>query len=190
MSDDRDRIHRWIDGEDGAGQEPGGEELREYAEVMEQLAGLRAAAPPDLADRVMAALPPEPDRPWLDRLRALWPSRGRWLAPALAGALAALVLVAGIGRLRGTDDRIAVTFEVRAPTAQRVELVGSFNDWRPGEIVLKGPDATGHWTATVKLPPGRHEYVFLVDGREWLTDPRAVAHRPDGFGRENAVIEL
>ncbi len=186
MRDDNDRIRRRTDGEDPAG--PG--EALEYAEAMEQLARSRVAAPPDLADRVMAALPPEPDRPWTHRLRSLWPSRGRWLAPALAGALAALVLVAGIGRLQGTDDRVAVTFEVRAPTAQRVELVGSFNDWRPGEILLEGPDATGHWTATVKLPPGRYEYVFLVDGHEWLADPRAVAHRPDGFGRENAVIEL
>jgi 1,4-alpha-glucan branching enzyme len=122
----------------------------------------------------------------------MWPARPQWLAPALAGALIALVLSVGFGSwLRATPtDSVAVTFEVHAPNARQVDLVGSFNGWQPGQIVLRGPDATGHWTATVQLPTGRHEYLFLVDGRDWVTDPQAAIHRPDGFGRENALIEL
>ncbi len=187
-----ERVHRWIDGEDPA-PAPGteGERVyREYSRVLSGLAEQRVRAPGDFVARVMAALPPEPDRGWADRLRRLWPGRGRWLAPAVAGALALWVLAVGIPRLQSGPERVPVTFEIHAPEARRVELVGSFNDWRPGEIVLKGPDATGHWKVTVRLPPGRYEYLFLVDGRQWVVDPDALALRPDGFGRENAVIEL
>jgi hypothetical protein len=31
--------------------------------------------------------------------------------------------------------------------------------------------------------------MFVVDG-EWVTDPAAAERRPDGFGRENAVLRL
>jgi 1,4-alpha-glucan branching enzyme len=71
-----------------------------------------------------------------------------------------------------------------------VELLASFNDWQPGSIVLTGPDASGHWTTDVTLPEGRYEYIFLVDGEQWVPDPNAEVRRPDGFGRANAVLEV
>jgi hypothetical protein len=42
----------------------------------------------------------------------------------------------------------------------------------------------------VELPEGRHEYIFLVDGKRWVTDPRGASHRPDGFGQVNTVIRV
>jgi len=187
-----ERVHRWIDGEEPAPAPgtDGAEVYREYERVLSDLAEHPVKAPGEFVTRVMEALPPEPDRGWLDRVRRLWPGGGRWLIPAAAGALAVWWVAVGIPRLQEGREGVPVTFEIHAPEAQRVELVGSFNDWRPGEIVLQGPDATGHWRATVRLPPGRHEYLFLVDGRKWVVDPGALARRPDGFGRENAVIEL
>jgi 1,4-alpha-glucan branching enzyme len=83
-----------------------------------------------------------------------------------------------------------VTFVVHAPAAEHVELVGSFNGWQRGLIELAGPDATGRWTATVPLPEGRHEYMFLVDGERWVTDPYATFYRDDGFGNLNGVIDV
>jgi len=90
----------------------------------------------------------------------------------------------------GNRDRAHVTFELHAPSANRVELLGSFNEWRRGQIVLAGPDASGYWTAELELPAGRHEYIFLVDGRQLVTDPTAETVRADGFGNRNAVIEV
>ena len=87
-------------------------------------------------------------------------------------------------------QRMLVHFQIHAPGAQRVELVGDFNNWTPGAIRLHGPDASGHWTADVELPEGRYEYQFLVNGKTWVTDPNAATHRPDGFGRENAVMDV
>jgi 1,4-alpha-glucan branching enzyme len=55
---------------------------------------------------------------------------------------------------------------------------------------LQGPDASGHWTINVELPEGHYEYQFLVNGKTWVTDPNADAYRPDGFGRENAVVDV
>ncbi len=87
-------------------------------------------------------------------------------------------------------DLVTVHFELHAPGAEQVELLGDFNSWKTGDIVLAGPDASGHWTAAVQLPEGRHEYIFLVDGERWIADPKASTIRPDGFGHVNAVIQV
>lgn len=162
------------------------------SEWEQALKASRCLAPPDFTAQVLAALPPRSKPALRDYAALIWPARGQWLAPAFAGALAVLVLLAGWDWMRAPSaapqNRIA--FEVRLPEAQRVELVGSFNNWRKGEIFLKGPDAAGYWSVEVPLSAGRHEYLFLVDGREWVTDPSAVITKPDGFGNHNAVMEL
>ncbi len=210
MNDHNDRIHELLD---GAGSAPvddrdrgeGFDRVARYRAALDRLAESRVAAPDGLDRRILDALPDRPGLGWARRLRSWWPENGRWLAPAVAGALAVLVTTVVTNRMVSPvpaprevaslepaeePGRVAVRFEVRAPAARRVELVGSFNDWRPGEIVLNGPDDSGRWTATVELPAGRHEYLFLVDGKDWVTDPRAAAYRPDGFGRQNALLEL
>lgn len=163
----------------------------EDEELRLQFDALPVPPPNDLADRIMAAVPDQPGSIGY-RMSRLWPTEGRWLAPALAGAAAAVIFMTALW-LRapsGVAAQAGITFVVHAPAARQVELVGSFNAWRPGEIHLSGPDATGRWTATVPLPEGRHEYLFLVDGKEWITDPGASFHRPDGFGHRNAVIDV
>lgn len=112
----------------------------------------------------------------------------------LSGATAAVLILALSAWLLASyptaTATVLVTFEAHAPGAQRVELVGNFNNWMPGAAVMRGPDATGRWTLQLRLPPGRHEYQFLVDGRIWQTDPQAPLWRPDGFGHENAVVDI
>jgi hypothetical protein len=164
----------------------------EKIDPLDELRSLRRGAPPGFARRVMDALPARAPAPWPGLLARIWPEGQRWWLPALAGAAAALLAVALFpGRLAPVaPEQVTVRFELHAPSAQSVELLGDFTGWRTGAIQLAGPDATGHWTANVELPPGRHEYIFLVDGREWQTDPRAEIRRSDGFGRENAIVDL
>ena len=153
----------------------------------------RRKAPEHFVADVMKALPDQPRGATVARLISLWPTDGQWLLPALAGAAAAILLLSVFmlpDRLAESAPGIKVTFELQAPEAQSVELAGSFNNWQRGQIKLTGPDATGHWSATVTLPPGQHEYLFLVDGKNWVTDPQALARRPDGFGHENAILQL
>jgi hypothetical protein len=186
MNHQRDDLHDILDGAP-EGRLPDAE-LAEYRQVLDRLGRHGQTAPDGFADRVMAALPGRTHRGLLE----LWPRRGQWVLPAAAGAAAALVLFAFAGLLRrgAAGDGVTVAFELHAPEAERVELIGSFNDWTPGEIVLRGPDATGHWSVDLELAAGRHEYVFLVDGTRWQVDPHAPARRPDGFGHLNAILEL
>ncbi len=141
------------------------------------------------------------------RPASLW----RWLVqphlftvrPALVAA-AAITLVA-IGALTidipgftdgeqaagTTTDQpatILVRFELRAPDANEVTLAGSFNDWSPQGVQLVRNAASGLWTATVPLTPGEHQYLFVIDGSQWIPDPSAHAQVDDGFGQANSVI--
>ncbi|MBI5445708.1 MAG: hypothetical protein HY900_31390, partial [Deltaproteobacteria bacterium] len=156
-----------------------------------QLEESEETVPDGFLESVMAALPESPEPHRFAWLRALWPSRWLWAPPALAGAIAAVLLLVGAPRFWNPHSRdlVPVTFEVHAPEAQRVEVVGNFNEWKRGEILLEGPSATGDWKATVRLPSGRYEYMFLVDGRDWVADPKA-PRRPDGFGGENALLQV
>lgn len=160
---------------------------------LDGLRPLRQLAPPDFAQRVLAALPAEPDPTLGLRLRRVWPrEHGRWILPALAGAAAAMLFTTFLlpPPPPAETPRMTVHFELHAPDASQVELVGTFTDWQVGRIHLAGPDASGHWTVNVNLSAGRHEYSFLVDGQLWMTDPDAEIRRDDGFGHQNAVLEI
>ena len=55
-----------------------------------------------------------------------------------------------------------------APHAHEVCVAGDFNDWRVDDLALH-QDEPGSWSIKLRLPPGRHEYRFIVDGgwRQW-----------------------
>ena len=72
-----------------------------------------------------------------------------------------------------------------APEAERVSLIGDFNNWEPNATPMKRqPD--GRWMASMELSHGYHQYVFLVDGKRVL-DPHAA-----GTGRDphNEAVSL
>lgn len=83
---------------------------------------------------------------------------------------------------------VRYTFSVRAPSASEVCLAGDFNQWKvcEAQLIRVGEDV---WTIALELPRGRHEYMFVVDGR-WVTDPSAALYSDDGFGNRNAVVLL
>lgn len=87
------------------------------------------------------------------------------------------------------DTVHVVRFQLAAPGAHTVALVGDFNDWMKNAIVLQPADKPGVWTASVPLTPGRHEYAFVVDGKRWVPDPYAVTHR-DEYDVESSVIRV
>jgi 1,4-alpha-glucan branching enzyme len=83
-----------------------------------------------------------------------------------------------------------VRFSLDAAGARRVALAGDFNGWKPDEILLADTTGRGHFSVTLPLRPGRYAYMFVVDSATWVTDPRAEAHRDDGFGNLNAVVTI
>ncbi len=149
-------------------------------------------APDDFVVRVMAALPDKPRLSWAGRLKSFWPERRFWAVPGMAGALAMLFFLAGLTFFQTPEKTglVPVVLDLRAPSAKQVELVGTFSDWTPGAFRLKGPDALGYWVIDIKLPPGRYEYSFLIDGSRIVPDDDGAFLRGDGFGYKNSVLLL
>jgi hypothetical protein len=62
----------------------------------------------------------------------------------------------------------SATIEVRAPSANHVELSGDFTRWTPASLEHGSGD---RWTITTRLAPGIHRFVVRVDGGSWLPAP-------------------
>jgi 1,4-alpha-glucan branching enzyme len=84
---------------------------------------------------------------------------------------------------------VTVRFVLVAPGARQVSLAGTFNRWDPSATPLVRSGTADTWVATLALPPGEHQYAFVVDGARWVPDPAAPAV-DDGFGRRNSVLTL
>ena len=136
----------------------------------------------------------------------LWqPHTLRWnMAGALATAAVAVLVVGalvarpgtpassdppGTASTGATDAPVLVRLVVLQPEARTVDVAGDFNGWDPARTPLE-QTATGAWTVTIPLQPGRYEYMFVVDGKQWVGDPFAVEQADDGFGSRNAVLDV
>lgn len=84
--------------------------------------------------------------------------------------------------------KVDTEFSIEAPEAKSVFIGGSFNNWAPDKDKLKKDD-TGTWRIILALPPGKHEYKFVVDG-QWTEDPANPSKVPDPYGGSNSVIEV
>ena len=78
---------------------------------------------------------------------------------------------------------------IAAPDARTVSVAGSFNRWDPNSHPLAGPDRSGRWAATLPLPPGRYEYLFVIDGEAWVPDPEAPSV-DNGLGGRNSIVTV
>lgn len=131
---------------------------------------------------------------------------GQAPAPLRFAMAAAVVLVVGgalIGRsldrnvgapdgatrgAAGSADMPVVRFDLTAPEAGAVALVGDFNGWDRQATPMRRAKSPGRWTVSVPLARGRHAYGFVVDGVRWVADPVAPLAPPDGFGGVNSII--
>ena len=105
--------------------------------------------------------------------------------PAQTAASAASPQV--VSSAPSSTERKVVRFELSAPRASHVALVGSFNEWNPVSTPLARDPASGKWVVSVRLPPGRHVYAFVVDG-DVTADPSAPRAADDDFGSANSVV--
>ena len=79
-----------------------------------------------------------------------------------------------------------VSLEFVKPGAKQVAVAGSFNDWKPERTPL-AQIGNGRWVGDLAVKPGRHEYLFVVDG-QWLPDPNAKENVQNPFGGRNSVL--
>ena len=101
-------------------------------------------------------------------------------------------------KINTTDKNIKtipIEFSCHEPKAQAVFVAGTFNNWRPKATLLTR-QADGHWRITLPIPPGHHEFKFIVDGH-WCCEP-GCDHEYRGcpkccaneFGTMNRVLEV
>ena len=178
-------------------------DVRGEAEAWQRLTGeLRAdepkQAPPWMENAVMseialASAPREGVFDWLLRPRTIRLSPLTSLAMA-AAAVAVFVLLPNrspdaqqLGPVAVTE--ILVEFSLEAPGATTVAVAGDFSGWE-SDFVLDDADGDGIWTGRIPITPGVHQYMFVIDGTVWVTDPRAQRYSDDGFGNRNAVLAV
>lgn len=192
----RKELQAYLDGELSKDQLPS--ELRVEADRWDRLlADVRSAtaaeAPVDLRENVRAALSSR--RPRSAGRRAVdWAVRPRTvrispLAGLAAAAALALFIVwqAGGPAAPEQEATVYIQFALEAPGARSVAVAGDFNQWAPA-IELSDLDGDGVWTGRVAVEPGIYQYMFVIDGSEWRTDPNAERYADDGFGDRNAVV--
>ena len=145
---------------------------------------------------------------WLSRPRTVRSSPLAGLA--LAAGFAALVVLAARGSRTGApsdgdvtpavttdalpvaspDGAAPVQFVLVAPGAASVALVGDFNEWDAAATPLRVVASGDVWTVEIPLPPGRHQYAFIVDGSRWMPDPAAPRAVADDFGSPSSVVTV
>ncbi|MCF7958000.1 MAG: isoamylase early set domain-containing protein [Phycisphaerae bacterium] len=74
------------------------------------------------------------------------------------------------------------------PKAQAVYLVGDFNDWQPATERMD-KKKNGAFQIKMKLPPGKFQYKFIVDGI-WFNDPQAQEQVMNPYGTMNSIVRV
>ncbi len=73
-------------------------------------------------------------------------------------------------RKSSSDDQ-RIFFQIYAPEAKSVALVGDFNGWaNNSRYALRRIDSTGYFSLDLTFPPGRHSYLFLIDNEYYKKD--------------------
>ncbi len=161
--------------------------LAPSARLVEQVTSRLAQAKPGLLGGFWA---------WWTVPRTLqWSMTGVAVA-AVAGLLFAWLVQLVIPRLQPVplarqvqgEPTVLVRLILLQPEAQSVAVAGDFNGWNPSRTPLQRSGTL--WTVTLPLKPGRYQYMFVVDGKQWVTDPLASDESFDGFGAKNAVLDV
>ncbi len=163
--------------------------------------------PPEPDDETLRRVVAELRRPVLfgpaidaDALRAIRAGRGgpsrsrplRWLAAAAAAAAlaaSALLAVRSHPPPGAAVEARPVVLRLVAPASSAVVVVGDFNDWSTVATPLR-PTAAGEWIVRLELRPGRYRYTFLVDGREWKSDPAEPPAPDNDYGPPTSVLTV
>ncbi|PIE48727.1 MAG: glycoside hydrolase [Flavobacteriales bacterium] len=84
-----------------------------------------------------------------------------------------------------------VTFTVADVEAEKVSVVGDFNNWKPKANPLKKLK-NGSFKGSVDLEQGnKYQFRYLIDGKTYLNDDQADGYAYNDFaGTENAVLEV
>jgi len=98
-----------------------------------------------------------------------------------------------IDKVRGDQvargDRENVQFELSVEPERQVFVAGTFNNWSRSATPLEYNPDRGHFKASLHIPKGTYEYLFVVNG-VWVEDPKCAERVPNGFGTVNNVLHV
>ena len=83
-----------------------------------------------------------------------------------------------------------MTFELpSAIWAERITVVGDFNDWDAERDAMTQSRHDGNWRLTLVLEAGREfQFRYLVNRLDWHNDWRADKYARSKFGSDNSVV--
>ena len=184
-------------------------ELRSWEAMLKMTASAGTGVAPtgltdDVMARVRAAAPAASQRSRPSWAWQTWLPRMAWAAGLavifVLGRFTAQVPVGGgpdgfvepvalaSAEVPVTLRAVRLVFVPDDPAIDVVTVAGTFNGWSTSATQMERRGDV--FVAQVVLPPGSYEYMFVVDGENWVTDPLAMLTRDDGFGRENAVLDV
>ena len=177
---------------------------KEYQSLKEIITSLNSLstqpAPADFTKNIMAKISREEiqiQSSWMDRIKKQVSIPRLSFRLAGAAAAAALIVFFAFTFIFNAPDTLSIcsaevqfSLRINDNKAHTVAIAGDFNGWSPQANILEDSDEDGIWIGTLKLEPGRYEYMFVLDGEKWFPDPNALRYVKDGFGNKNAILEL
>ncbi|MBK6390639.1 MAG: isoamylase early set domain-containing protein [Saprospiraceae bacterium] len=94
-----------------------------------------------------------------------------------------------------SNEVCKVTFKLESEKvlkAKKVELLGSFNNWKPSKETSMKKLKDGSFTKTVDLPTAsEYQFRYNIDGKLWENESNADRLEYNGYGAEqNSVIVI
>lgn len=85
------------------------------------------------------------------------------------------------------ETKNSYEFVFESASAKTVSVAGTFNNWNrdASPLVLSQDGRT--WRGRFRMDPGTHQYKFVLNGSEWINDPKGKV-APDGFGNDNSFL--
>ncbi len=176
----------------------------EYLKLKQVVSALNSIspqpAPTDFNQNLMAKISRKEiqiQSSWMDRIKKQVSIPQLSFRLAGAAAIVAAVMFFAFTFVFNTPDispicsaEVQFSLRIGDTKTHTVAIAGDFNGWNPQANILEDPEGDGIWTGTLKLEPGRYEYMFVLDGEKWFPDPNALRYVKDGFGNKNAILEI
>jgi 1,4-alpha-glucan branching enzyme len=115
-------------------------------------------------------------------------SRTFSLTAAMLAAIASAACTGTRSPAATSVTAAGVEFTLVRPDARSVAVAGDFNGWSSSSHALRRDKSLDVWTLVVRLPPGEHRFMYIVDGDSWISPPYAEDYVDDGFGAKNGVV--
>jgi hypothetical protein len=157
--------------------------------------------PENLLPSIMGSIKQKRFPWWYRSLRWARSPQSLTFTPLQVGSMVSLVLLVSFvsafyllrtdrgyhlpAKLQGS---VPITLTLNMPEARSVSVVGTFNAWHEKGYEMTRDATRGTWTLPLRLPDGRYEYAFVLDGQNIIPDPEAEFYADDGFGNQNAVL--